>query len=191
MKNKAFGVKNLVLGAMFLALALLLPLLTGQIPQFGQALCPMHFPVILAGFICGGPVGAVVGFAAPLLRGVIFGMPPVYPTGLAMAFELMSYGLLSGLLYKLFGKVFKNDKSGLAAVFSALILAMLAGRVVWGIVRLLMTVMTPGADPFTFTVFIGGAILGSIPGIIAQIILIPAILFALKRTKLIPAAVLG
>ena len=63
--NSKFSVKNLVLGALFLALALVLPFFTGHIPQIGAMLCPMHLPILLAGFVCGGPVGAVVGFIAP------------------------------------------------------------------------------------------------------------------------------
>ena len=88
--NSKFSVKNLVLGALFLALALVLPFFTGQIPQIGTMLCPMHLPILLAGFVCGGPVGAVVGFIAPLLRMVMFGMPPFY-VAIAMAFELLTY----------------------------------------------------------------------------------------------------
>lgn len=88
--NSKFSVKNLVLGALFLALALVLPFFIGHIPQIGAMLCPMHLPILLAGFVCGGPVGAVVGFIAPLLRMVMFGMPPFY-TAIAMAFELLTY----------------------------------------------------------------------------------------------------
>lgn len=49
MQNKK-GTVRLVLAAMFLALALVLPFITGQLPQIGNALCPMHFPVLLCGF---------------------------------------------------------------------------------------------------------------------------------------------
>ncbi len=44
MKHSNFktNVHNLVLAAMFLALALVLPFLTGQIPQIGGMLLPMH-----------------------------------------------------------------------------------------------------------------------------------------------------
>lgn len=92
--------KKITFAGMFLALALLLPFLTGQIPQIGNALSPMHIPVLLCGFVCGGPLGLVVGFIAPLLRYMLFGMPPIFPTGIAMAFELAIYGLAAGLLYK-------------------------------------------------------------------------------------------
>ncbi len=86
------NLKKLVLSGVFLALALLLPFVTGQIPQIGAALAPMHIPVLLCGFVCGWPFGLVVGFVAPLLRFMLFGMPPIFPTGIAMAFELAAYG---------------------------------------------------------------------------------------------------
>lgn len=73
MKNP---VQKLVAAALCLALCLLLPFLTGQIPQIGSALSPMHIPVLLCGFICGWPYALVVGFVAPLLRHLLFTMPP-------------------------------------------------------------------------------------------------------------------
>lgn len=50
-------VYNLVLAAMFLALGIILPFFTGQIPQIGNMLLPMHLPVFLCGLICGCPTG--------------------------------------------------------------------------------------------------------------------------------------
>ena len=88
---------SMVLAALFLALAMVLPLLTGQIPQIGQALCPMHIPVLLCGFFCGPWYGLAVGAIAPLLRFLLFGMPPIMPTGVAMCFELAVYGLLAAV----------------------------------------------------------------------------------------------
>jgi thiamine transporter ThiT len=67
-------VGKLVTASLFLALALVLPLLTGQLQQLGAKLLPMHIPVLLCGFICGWQYGLVVGFTAPLLRSAIFGM---------------------------------------------------------------------------------------------------------------------
>ena len=97
-------VRRLTYSALCLALAIVLPFLTGQIPQIGSALCPMHIPVLLCGFLCGWPWGLAVGFIAPLLRSVMFGMPPMFPTALAMAFELAVYGGVSGFLYRKFPK---------------------------------------------------------------------------------------
>ena len=169
-------VKKLVLSALFLALALMLPFLTGQIPQVGSALLPMHIPVLLCGLVCGGPWGLVVGFVAPLLRHLLFGMPPLM-TAIAMAFELAAYGLVSGLLYA-------RVKQNTAGTYIALVSAMILGRVIWGIVRVVMTFMTP--TEFSFTLFLSGALLTAIPGIILQLVLIPILMGALRSARLVP-----
>ena len=84
--------KKMTLSAMFLAIGMVLPFLTGQIPEVGNMMLPMHIPVLLCGLICGWQYGAVLGFVLPLLRYLIFGMPVLFPTGTAMTFELMTYG---------------------------------------------------------------------------------------------------
>ena len=83
MKN---SVKNITLTAMILALGMILPFFTGQIPQIGNMLLPMHLPVFLCALICGWQYGTIMAFILPLLRSLVFGMPPFYPTALAMAF---------------------------------------------------------------------------------------------------------
>ena len=100
MSSRKSPVFRLVLAALFLALTLVLPFLTGQIPQIGSALCPMHFPALLCGFFCGPWYGLAVGLIAPVLRHALFGMPPIL-TAIAMSFEFAAYGLVSGLLYRL------------------------------------------------------------------------------------------
>ena len=99
MKTKKF-IFNIALSGMFLALAYVMPFLTGQIQQIGKMLCPMHVPVLLCGFICGAPYGLVVGALAPILRSVTLGMPVLFPSATAMAFELAVYGFMAGFLYK-------------------------------------------------------------------------------------------
>lgn len=98
MRNRKLLYK-MVLSALFLALALVLPSLTGQMKELGNMLLPMHLPVLLCGFICGPVWGLTVGYVAPLLRFLMFGMPVIMPVGIAMAFELCAYGALAGLLY--------------------------------------------------------------------------------------------
>ena len=92
------SVAKLVVAAMCLALALVLPFLTGQIREIGSMLCPMHLPVLLCGFLCGWPWGLAVGVVAPLLRSVLFGMPPMFPIAVSMAVELAVYGFLTGFV---------------------------------------------------------------------------------------------
>lgn len=165
---------QLVLAALFLALAFVLPMITGHVPQIGNMLCPMHFPVLLAGFVLGGPWGLALGFIAPLLRSVLFGMPPMYPIAISMAFELATYGLVSGL-------VWHRVKHTLPMMYAALVSAMVAGRLVWGAVRFVLAGLSGTAFPFS--AFLSGALLTAVPGIIAQLILIPLILSALQKAK--------
>ena len=168
-------VRKMTYSALFLAIALVLPLLTAQIPEIGKSLCPMHIPVLLCGFLCGWPWGLAVGFIAPLLRSVIFGMPVMFPGAVAMAFELAVYGCVSGLLYKLLPKTKVN-------IYVTLIIAMIAGRVVWGIVRLILAGLSGNA--FTWAMFISGAITMAIPGMILHIVLIPILVMVLERAGL-------
>ena len=172
------NVKNMTLAVMFLALGLVLPFFTGQIPQIGSMLLPMHIPVFLCGLICGWQYGAAVGFIVPLMRSVLFGMPPLFPTAAAMAFELLTYGLVVGLLYS------RSRWQCVVALYRCLILAMVAGRVVWGLVEI--PLLGIFADGFTVQAFLAGALLNAIPGILLQLILIPALMVALNRTGLVP-----
>ena len=168
---------NLTLAAMFLAIGLLLPLLTGQIKQIGNMLLPMHIPVILCGLICGWQYGLAVGFVVPLLRCAIFGMPMLFPTAISMAFELATYGFAVGFLY------FHSRWKCVIALYRCMIIAMLSGRVVWGIVQTCLLGL--GENGFTFSAFLAGAFLNAIPGIILQLVLIPSIMIALNRTGLV------
>ena len=161
-----------VLAAMFLALAFVLPMLTGQIREIGNKLCPMHIPVLLCGFFCGPSYAAIVGFVAPMLRSLIFSMPQLMPRGIAMALELMTYGIMSGLMYKILPK--KK-----AYIYVSLVLSMISGRIVWG--GTMAVLYGLGKTEFGFPAFVSGAILNTVPGMIIQIVLIPIIVISLGK----------
>jgi thiamine transporter ThiT len=173
-RMKKTYVGKLVTASLFLALALVLPLLTGQLQQLGAKLLPMHIPVLLCGFICGWQYGLVVGFTAPLLRSAIFGMPVLYPVSVAMAFELAAYGFFTAILIKCLPK-------RAYSVYIALISSMLLGRAVWGIARLAMFGIRGTA--FTWSLFAAGAFADALPGIIIQLIVIPPLVIALRRAE--------
>jgi predicted membrane protein len=175
---KKIHIRNLALTGLFMSIGLVLPFLTGQIPEIGNMLLPMHIPVFLCALICGWQYGLPMAFVLPLLRSLIFGMPPLYPTALSMAFELATYALVAGLLFWL------AKKQNILTVYYSIIAAMIAGRLVWGAAQ--ATFLGIGGKPFTFSAFLSGALLNAIPGIIIQLILIPAVLFALDRSGLVP-----
>jgi hypothetical protein len=174
--NSREALRRLVLTAMFLAIGLILPFFTGQIQQIGNMLLPMHIPVMLCGLICGWQYGAVVGAVLPLTRALLFGMPPLYPTAAAMAVELCIYGLAIGFIYGLF------KKQSLLSVYLALVPAMLLGRAAWGGAQTVLLSMENTS--FTAKAFLAGGFLNAIPGIILQLLLIPAIMSTLHLTGL-------
>ena len=167
---------KLTCSALCVALAMVLPLVTGHIPTIGKALSPMHIPVMLCGFVCGWPWGLVVGFVSPLLRSLLFGFPAILPGGVAMAFELATYGAVSGLLYKVLPKK-------VPYLYVSLLVSMVAGRVVWGIARFFIAGLQHGSFPFS--AFLAGAVTNAVPGIVLHIFLIPPLVLALRRAKLI------
>ena len=169
-KNKE--IFKTTLSAVFLSLAFVLPFLTGEIPQIGSMLCPMHIPVILCGLICGWKYGLIIGLIAPLLRSFTLSMPPLFPTATAMAFELAAYGFFSGNLYKIFPKkkIF---------IYISLIISMIIGRLIWG--GVMFGLMGFNVNNFGITAFWLGAFANAFPGIILQIILIPPIVMMYER----------
>ncbi|MBR3289140.1 MAG: ECF transporter S component [Lachnospiraceae bacterium] len=169
--------KNLTLSALFLALGLVLPLLTGQLQQLGNAFLPMHLPVFLCGLIVGPVYGLIIGLILPIMRHFIFGMPPLYPTAIAMSFELATYGFVSGFMYK------NSRWKCIIALYESLIIAMLLGRVVWGIVQIILLGINGKA--FTWQMFMAGAFLNAIPGIVFQLIFIPSFMLALHKMGLV------
>lgn len=173
--KKQHNTIKLILSAMFLALAYVFPFLTGQISQIGASLCPMHIPVMLCGFICGAPWGALVGFIAPLIRSVTLGIPTLFPKAVAMAFELATYGAVTGLMYRLLPK-------RKIYIYPSLFTAMLLGRLVWGIVQLCCVRLN--LSEFGFAAFWAGAVANAIPGIILQVITVPIIIMVYEKSKL-------
>lgn len=166
---------KLVLAAFFLALSYVMPFLTGQVPEIGSMLCPLHIPVLLCGFICGWPWGLAVGFIAPLLRSFMLGMPPLFPKAVCMALELATYGLIAGLMHK----ILPQKK---LYIYVSLLTAMTVGRMVWGIA--MFVCMGASGGSFTFSAFIAGAFTNALPGIIIQIILIPILVMLIDSEKI-------
>ena len=170
---------KMVLAAMFLALAYVLPFLTGQIPDIGNMLLPMHLPVLLCGFICGGFWGLAVGLVAPLLRSFTLGMPTLFPKAICMAIELAAYGAIAGFMYKKLPK--KNSYMNTINIYISLITAMVAGRIIWGFA--MFACLGFDLSQFGLSLFWAEAVTKAIPGIIVQIVLIPLIVMFINKKE--------
>ncbi len=163
---------NMILAALFLALGYLLPYLTGQLPEIGKMLCPMHIPVLLCGYLCGWPWGLAVGVLAPLLRAVTVGTPILFPSAVCMAAELAVYGILAGVLHRVF-----PAKKGY--LYASLPLAMIGGRLVWGMMMALC--LGIAGKTFGWSAFLAGAVTGALPGIFLQLLLVPPLVMLLEK----------
>ena len=169
--------KKLIFSAIFLALGFILPIFFGQLPTIGQMLVPMHIPVILCGMVCDWKHGTIIGFILPLLRSLIFSVPVLYPTAISVAFEMATYGLIVGILYGY------SKKKSIFTIYFAMIVTMILGRIIRCISQILL--LNIQGNPFVWKSFFTGVILNSIPGVILQLIIIPIVIIALKRAKLL------
>lgn len=170
MQNR-INVRDLILTAMFIAVGLVLPQVFHLFGGLGTIFLPMHIPVLLCGFVCGWKYGMICGIITPFLSSIITGMPVMFPIGISMIFELLTYGLLCGLLYN-------NLKLN---VYVSLISAMLAGRVISGFAKMIL--MGVAGKPYSLTVFLTEAFVTALPGIIIQIILIPLLIISLSKAE--------
>ena len=167
-------VKKLVFTAVCAALCLVLPMAFHSIPNAGSIFLPMHIPVLLCGLICGWPYGAVCGLLGPFISSFT-GMPPaaVLPS---MMVECAAYGLVAGLMMK-----YIKTRHATADLYISMVTAMILGRVIAGLVK--AWILSPGTAPFAW---VTTSLVTGIPGILIQLAVMPAIVFALTRAKLIP-----
>ncbi|MCM1285902.1 MAG: ECF transporter S component [Acetobacter sp.] len=174
--NKMSVVKKSIITAVCIALCVVLPQAFHAIPNAGSIYCPMHIPVLLCGLVCGWQYGLICGIAGPLLSNLFTGMPPaaILPS---MMIECAVYGLITGLVMK-----FLFTKKVYADLYISLISAMLCGRVISGIAKALIF----AKGEITIAAWAASSFVTSLPGIIIQLVLIPAIVFALMKANLVP-----
>ena len=173
---------RLLITAILLAVGMVLPFLTGQIPTVGQLISPLHIPVFICGLTCGWGWGAALGFLLPVARGLIFGMPPFPAVGLPMAFEMLVYGLATGLLYPMLRKVFRGKN--IVAMLIAMVAAMILGRCAGGTTRAVM--MGVQGSTYSFAAFFASYFTGTAVGAVIHIIVCPLIVLALEKARLSP-----
>ena len=167
---------RLSLSAMFIAVGYVLPFFTGQIPEIGNMLLPMHLPVFLCGLICGWKYGLAIGVILPFLRTFLFGVPPLYPNAIAIAFELATYGLVIGLLYH------RRKNPTTKYLMFCLVVSMIVGRIVWGIAQ--ASLLGFVGKSLAMKTFITVGVLNETPGIVIHLILIPLVIGLLNHAKI-------
>ncbi len=167
--------RHLVFSALCAALCVVLPLALHAIPRAGNVLLPMHIPVLLCGLACGPLWGLGCGVLGPVLSSLITGMPvPAYLPG--MMLELAAYGLAAGLLVR----VIRTGRP-LLDLYVAMVLAMLAGRIVYGAANALFL----RAGDYSLQIWLTSAFVTGLPGIAVQLVLIPGVVRALQKAHIL------
>lgn len=174
MKNKS-SIKNMTLTAVCIALCVVLPIAFHSIPDAGSVFLPMHIPVLICGMICGWPYGFICGLMGPLVSSFLTGMPPIAILP-AMMLECGTYGMVSGIMLKLV-----HTKRTYGDLYIALVVAMLAGRVLSGIAKAL--IFMPG---MSLTAWVTASFITALPGILIQLIFLPSVVMTLMKAKIIP-----
>ncbi|MFA5542347.1 MAG: ECF transporter S component [Bacilli bacterium] len=170
------NIDKIVMGGLFIAIGAILPQLF-HIAQLGTVVSPMHFPVILGGLILGLKYGFAVGVLTPLVTALIFGKPPLFPAGFAMALELGVYGFIAGLI----NTNFKFSKNIYINLYAILISAMLLGRIVAILTNSVFYLV--GSSDDNFMEFLATLFVTGLPGIVLQVLMIPPLYLRIKSIK--------
>ena len=177
--NKMTSVKKLCICAICIALCCILPTAFHAV-GLGTALSPMHIPALLCGLLLGPIYGAVCGVVGPLLASITSGMPPLMRL-LHMAPELCAYGFAAGLMMRLV-----HTRKLAADLYISLAVAMVFGRIVGGLAQWLVISIMGSGQVFTVAIWVTSYIVGTLPGIVAHLVLLPALVMILEKAKVIP-----
>ena len=177
--NKMTSVKKLCICAICIALCCILPTAFHAV-GLGTALSPMHIPALLCGLLLGPIYGAVCGVVGPVLASITSGMPPLMRL-LHMAPELCAYGFAAGLMMH-----FIRTRKLAADLYISLAVAMVFGRIVGGLAQWLVISIMGSGQVFTVAIWVTSYIVGTLPGIVAHLVLLPALVMILEKAKVIP-----
>jgi hypothetical protein len=169
------GVKKITLTALFTALGILIPIVFHTNPMFGSVFLPMHITVIVCAMITGPYRGMICAALTAFISSIVTGMPPIYPVGVIMIFELITYASVAGILTKIL--IVRINK--IAALYTALIAAMLAGRIIMGAASVIFIGLI--GNGYSMKAFITAAFITALPGIIIQLAIIPWIILVLRK----------
>ncbi len=169
------NIRKIIIAAALAALCVILPMAFHAIPNAGILISPMHIPAFIAGLTIGPFYGLIVGILGPFLSSILTGMP-AFSYMPQMMIELAAYAFFAGIFMKVI-----HTYNYMADLYISLVLSMIAGRAVAGICRAL--VFSSGS--YSFNAWLASYFASTWPAIIIQLAVIPAIVFALEKARLI------
>ena len=168
-------IKKMIITALLIAIGIVLSLVFHLLQFAGPVFLPMHIPILICGLICGIPFGLAAGVITPLLSHLIVGMPPAFILP-AMILELAAYGVVAAVLMR-----YLPIKNLYAKSYISLIGAMLIGRVFFGVLNALIF----SVGEYSMQMWLTAAFIAALPGIIIQLVIIPSIVVALQKARLV------
>ncbi len=171
-RRRLFEARDLALGGLFGALAIVIPIAFHALGGgLGSLFLPMYYPILALGLLASWEVALLVGILAPVLSMVFTGMPPP-PVAVIMVFELATIGAVASLL--------RHWRLG---IWPSSLTALIASRVVGigGVVAILPLI---GIHRGIYEYAIAGSV-ASLPGIVILLTVVPAAVYAIERTSMI------
>jgi hypothetical protein len=178
--------RELSLGGLFIALGIILPMAFHAIGggKIGSVFLPMYLPVLACAMLVSPPIAAAVALLTPTLSSALTGMPPILPYLPVMAAELVVMATLASLLHR------RLKLHALPTV----VLALLSGRVVLGLMAAVLVAALPAGmqqslpdvmhQPVAWVI---AATATALPGLILQIIAVPAVVAIVEKRRSSPA----
>jgi len=164
--------RDLALGGLFGALAVVLPLLFHGL-GIGPVFLPMYLPIVVLGGCASPRITALVGFIVPVLSGLFTGMPPLAPP---IAFLMSPEAATLGWTVAV--GIQKLRWPPVIAILAASLLS----RLVLGFALIMIGPLfgfRPAPIPYVVGAFVTG-----LPGLGLQLVMAPLILKKLRASPL-------
>lgn len=174
--------RELSLGGLFIALGVVIPMAFHAFGggRAGPVFLPMYLPVLACAMLVSAPIAAAVGLLTPALSSALTGMPPILPTLPMMVAELTVMATLASLLHR---------RLRLHAL-PAVVLALLSGRVVMGLMAVLLVSALPAGMQESLPeimrtppAYVAAATVAALPGLVLQIVAVPAVVALVERRR--------
>lgn len=173
-KGKNLSAGRILYSLMFLALAVLLPLVEGQI---GFSLGFMGLFTLLCGFMCGATWGMIVGALTPFLHSMVFAGKIFFASDLVLAISLAAGAFVGGLLFK------KLDKNMLF-YFVAVIAAVICSALAQGAVTIIFTFLNWISGDVSINIFLN-CLTADFYVKLIHVIAVPLIVSVFRKNRLI------
>ena len=176
-QKRLFEARDLTMGGLFAALALVVPIAFHAVGGAGKVFLPMFLPILALGLLASWEVGLIVGCIVPLVSSSLTGMPPP-PMAILMMFELAAMAAVASLC-----------RSGRWGIWPAAIAAVVAAKAVGAVEVLTIAPMLGyNQDLAAYALASFGV---SLPGTILLLTVVPGAVALIDKVSILGPAPKG